>query len=313
MTRPVVVPTVSVEAMDSQEPLFGEIVVGVDGRQGGRDALALAARLASPDASITLVHVYGAPVMAGRAGAIGLPLALEASERLLAHARLESELSAAVKPVCDSSVGRGLHAAAEGLSADLLVVGSCHRAPLGRALAGNDSASALDGAPCATAAAPHGYAHEWRRLAKIGVGYDGSPESERAVEVARELARPIDARVKVLWVVTLEDVRDEGPTAAKWSQAADELVERHTDQLGRIEGIEGASVYGAPREELSWLSDRVDLLIVGSRGYGPLRRLFHGSVSRYLLSHVSCPLLVLPRLATADVPSARATRVRALR
>jgi hypothetical protein len=40
--------------------MFTNVPVGVDGRQGGRDAIALAGRLASPHATITLANVYGA-------------------------------------------------------------------------------------------------------------------------------------------------------------------------------------------------------------------------------------------------------------
>jgi hypothetical protein len=42
------------------------------------------------------------------------------------------------------------------------------------------------------------------------------------------------------------------------------------------------------------LSENVDLLVVGSRGYGSLGRLMNGSTSNYLAGHVHCPLLVLP-------------------
>jgi hypothetical protein len=37
--------------------MFGTVLVGVDGRDGGRDAIALAQELAAPDAVITLAHV----------------------------------------------------------------------------------------------------------------------------------------------------------------------------------------------------------------------------------------------------------------
>ena len=54
----------------------------------------------------------------------------------------------------------------------------------------------------------------------------------------------------------------------------------------------------------------LDLLIVGSRGYGPIGRLFPGSVSRYLVRHATCPLLVLPRqaLTAPDEMSLEAAR-----
>ena len=44
-------------------------------------------------------------------------------------------------------------------------------------------------------------------------------------------------------------------------------------------------------------SASLDLLIVGSRGYGPIGRLIHGSTLRELARRARCPLLVLPRSA----------------
>ena len=41
----------------------------------------------------------------------------------------------------------------------------------------------------------------------------------------------------------------------------------------------------------------LDLLIVGSRGYGPIGRLIHGSTSQQLAHTARCPLLVLTRTA----------------
>jgi|ERR1019366_10823383 hypothetical protein len=46
--------------------MFANVVVGVDGRQGGRDAIALARQLAAPDAAITLAHVYGGGSLASK-------------------------------------------------------------------------------------------------------------------------------------------------------------------------------------------------------------------------------------------------------
>jgi Universal stress protein family len=75
--------------------------------------------------------------------------------------------------------GRGLHELAEMLGSDLLVVGSCERGLFGRVMVGNDTRAALDGAPCAVAIAPAGYAEHPAPIGKIGVAYDGSPDSGR--------------------------------------------------------------------------------------------------------------------------------------
>ena len=87
-----------------------------------------------------------------------------------------------------SSVGRGLHELCDVIGADLLVVGSSRRRLLGRVLIGDDTGAALNGAPCPIAIAPSNYSQQPGMTREIGVGYDGSPESEHALSVARTLA-----------------------------------------------------------------------------------------------------------------------------
>ena len=71
------------------------------------------------------------------------------------------------------------------------------------------------------------------------------------------------------------------------AEAIDELVERHAERLAQVDGVKGIVTYGGPREELVQVGKELDLLIVGSRGYGPIGRLFHGSVSQYLAGHAT--------------------------
>ena len=66
-------------------------------------------------------------------------------------------------------------------------------------------------------------------------------------------------------------------------------------RLCGLEDVEGDVSYGEPSEELAQFSEDLDLLIVGSRSYGPLGRLVHGSVSNYLAERARCPLVVMPR------------------
>ena len=61
-------------------------------------------------------------------------------------------------------------------------------------------------------------------------------------------------------------------------------------------------MYGLAGEELAAFGEHVDLLVVGSRGYGPVRRLVLGSTSEYLERHARCSLLVLPRAEASLTP-----------
>jgi nucleotide-binding universal stress UspA family protein len=226
---------------------------------------------------------------------MAVPLELEAGEQVLARTLRETKLDAETELVFSESIGRGLHETAE-RRADLLVVGSTHRALLGRVLAGDDARAALNGAPCAIAIASRGYAQAPRQLIRLGVGYDDSPESTRALAAARDLAKRYGSAIQALWVVALPRVQEETPLPADWDETIQRLEQQFSTRLTELGDVEGRVSYGGPREELAQFGKTLDLLIVGSRGYGPIGRLIHGSVSGYLLGHASCSLLVLPRV-----------------
>jgi nucleotide-binding universal stress UspA family protein len=278
--------------------MFTNVLIGVDGRQGGRDALALARRLAAEEATFTLAHVC--EPFPGRGALELLQIDRAESQRLLERERELAAVEAQLVVRGPRPVGRGLHELAEELRVDLLVVGSTRHALVGRVLVGDDCRAALDGAPCAIGVAPSGYDLVPHELARIGVGYDASPESEHALEAARQLATAHGATVKAFWVVSLQEVGEDKPIPADWPDAIDELIESHSEELAQLHGIEGVVTYGGPREELGQAGRELDLLIVGSRSSGPISRTFHGSVSRYLVRHATCPLLVVPRRALAE-------------
>jgi nucleotide-binding universal stress UspA family protein len=59
---------------------------------------------------------------------------------------------------------------------------------------------------------------------------------------------------------------------------------------------------GAARHLLDYAEQGVDLMVLGSRGYGPVRAVLLGSVSATVLGSAPCPVLVTPRSAVGDVP-----------
>ena len=76
----------------------------------------------------------------------------------------------------------------------------------------------------------------------------------------------------------------------------EELLQEAEARLGKLPDITGHVVYGLAGEELAAFGDQVDFLVVGSRSYGPVRRLVVGSTSDYLERHARCSLLVLSRV-----------------
>ena len=284
--------------------MFRNVLVGVDGHPGGRDAIALASELAAPDGVITLAHVYGEHRLSGRNGSLAVIAERGQAGALLERERDSASVDAQLVATCAHRVGRGLHLLAERLAADLLVVGSPSPGLLGRVLMGDDTRAALDGAPCAVAIASRGYRHQPHELETLGVGYDGSPESHVALAAARDVAAHRVATIWALQVVSLGDERDDGASPSDWPGGASRLIGHTTQRVRELgDDVEGDAVYGRPREELLRFGENLDLLVVGSRGYGPHGRLFHGGVSGYLARHAPCPLLILPR-GPASAPAA---------
>ena len=277
--------------------MFDNVLVGVDGRQGGRDAIALARQLAAPEARLTLAHVYGSDIVLGRGGVLMVPALLEDSRRLQERERAEASLDAELVSSGERSVGPALHELAELRDADLLVVGSCHRGVLGRMFLGDDTRAALNGAPCAVAIAPAGYAASADAFSVLGVGYDGSDESEQALAVAQQLAARNAVSVKARAVVSLQSLPYGEPIPDDWPEVVRQLMDDEQRRLNGLGDVEGDVTYGEPSEELDLFGVELDLLIVGSHSYGPIGRMLNGSTSNYLARRARCPLLVVPRSA----------------
>ncbi len=284
--------------------MFKNVIVGVDAQDGGHDAIALARQLCDEEGVLTLGYVYPLEPRAWRGTIPAYDAGRGADGRqLLEHARQEAGIEAQIHVVGSSTVGRGLHESAEALGADLLVVGSARRGILGRVLVGDDTRVALNGAPCAVAIAPAGYAQDRAAMGEIGVGYDGSPESEHALGVARRLAEEHHAQLSALDAIFFPARLVVGPPLPD-AAMIDGMLQEARERIAVLGDVEPHVVYGEPAEELAMYSASVDLLVVGSRSYGPIGRLVHGSTARQLALSARSPLLVLTRAAREAEQSA---------
>jgi nucleotide-binding universal stress UspA family protein len=289
--------------------MFRNVVVGYDGPQRGGDALALAEVLCdSRRGKLLLVAAY--PAAAVPIEPIGMAELDEARRQQelasLAEARdrFGGEVPIQGLPVPASSPARGLTEVSERESADLVVVGSTHRGRLGRVVPGTTAERLLQGAPCAVAVAPRGYNGAAPR--HIAIAYDGSPEAEAALSAAEAIALELEATLTCYCVVEPGGWVDNMLAAGTGAEWPFQVLKRHCRRLlyavkdRAPEGLELETclLHGHAAEEIARRARGVvDLLVVGSRGYGPLRRAMVGSVSGALVRDAGCPVIILPRSA----------------
>jgi nucleotide-binding universal stress UspA family protein len=290
--------------------VFEAIIVGVDGDEGGRDALALAAALQRTfDSRLIAVMAYPADEFINRATSPAFESAIRDESRKMLATELErAAVDAEPFFVPDGSPARALQLAAERNDARLIVIGSDRQALAGRVLAGHVTSGTLHGASCAVGIAPRGIAESWPQMRTIAVGLDGSPESRAALALAQDLVGATGAGLRLHcvlpravpigspWASTAVAIV-EGDRAAR--RQAQTLVDDTASEIG--DHATGDIAPGTPHEELARLSHAVDLIVVGSRSYGPLRRLLLGSTTTKLVHEAACPVLVLPR--GAEEPS----------
>ncbi len=219
------------------------------------------------------------------------------------------ELEAETRAIAYRSGARALHEVADSEHAELIVIGSSHRGPIGRTFAAGVGESLLHGAPCALAIAPRGYAErEQLRCERLAVAFDGSPESWSALETAIGLTERLGGDLTIL---TVADYLSYGYTTTWTILTAGELedAERREKRrlleaaLGRVPDdlqCDGRVLVGSAGITLAEASQEFDLMVTGSRGYGPLRRTLLGSTTRTLIAGSACPVLVLPRAVGAD-------------
>jgi nucleotide-binding universal stress UspA family protein len=166
----------------------------------------------------------------------------------------------------------------------------------------------MHGAPCAIAIVPHGW-QAGGGLNTIGVAFVDTDEGHEALREAVALARRGGAKLRVLTAVKpgalrtygeqqaggdIEHGKGETAVEGELRVRAEGELRAATAELGDI-SVESDAFVEDPADAMIAVSQNLDLLICGSRGYGPRRAVVLGGVSRRLAAEAHCPVIVLPR------------------
>lgn len=269
--------------------MFEKMIVGFDGTDTGHDGLALAMGLAKAFGSqVAVVYAYDEELSA---------VSREAARELAEHAdavlaggreRVSQVLAVRFCALPASSPARGLHDLARNERADLIVLGSRRLGPWTKAALGAVSENVMRAAPCAVAVAPRGYRNDGGFVPQtIGVGWVATDEGNHALEVACRIALATGGGVELV-------------TTTSAVKTVDDLASRARDAAGaavaELEAEVAVAVHahvGRAAEQLVELSGAMDLIVLGSRGYGPARTMLLGSVSSEVVPEASCPTMIL--------------------
>jgi nucleotide-binding universal stress UspA family protein len=270
---------------------FSNVIVGIDGTRAGFEAARQAARLLERDGRLLLVGVEdGWDALAGRwAGATfawfdnGTKWTYEDRQAELRR-RVRASLDEAVRQLKGAGTvesraieGRSweaLRTVAASENADLLAIGTHGGSRARGIILGYTATSLAHEAPCSLLIARPPF-DPAAFPASLGVGYDGSPQSERALDVAIDLAA-LHPRTPTR-IVTCRPIPPGLAREAAIKRSPVHFVfddERHLPDDGLVEA-----------------SQTVDLLLVGSRGLEGIGAL--GSTSERVAHRAASSVLIV--------------------
>jgi len=285
-----------------------KVMIAFDGSENSKDGLELGEQLCELfDAQPLVATAVEFPLYLLNPGDLTAAMS-EATGPVLAEAKARLEpREVDTRMLLDQSPARAIQAVAEETQPLVIVAGSSHRGGIGRVFLGSVSRKLLDGSPVPVAIAPKGYAGRGKAISKICVAIDESEESERALEEAIAIARPSASRLTIVSVLRFPS-EGYGSLSGYATEDFDVLQRQNTARLleeaeKRVPigiPVEIHRLEGNPAEELAKYSKSFDLMIMGSRGYGPIRRVMLGGVAAALINSAQCPLLVLPRQSAKE-------------
>lgn len=134
---------------------------------------------------------------------------------------------------------------------------------------------------------------------KILVGFDGSAQSEKAIECALGLAASLDSKVLLFAVARPPEPATMVELDAMLDDAREHFEAQFKKVVQRAAALEvelqTEIVVGHPVEQIVHRAetDHVDLIILGRRGISRLERMIIGSTSEKVLRYAHCPVMVV--------------------
>lgn len=282
-------------------------VVGVDGSDCSHHAAMWAAANAGDRASeLELASTWSVPVSAAMSPMSSLvsDSTIEAIKQATTSAvtELAGQIAPSTSVAVTTSVAHGGAASLlldAGSNSSLLVVGSRGRGGFARVVLGSTSTQCATHATTPVAVIPA--TASVARPRSIVVAFDGSRHALAALRWAIDFADP-GATVDCLsvWDTTPVALGADQMYFPEASNLAQERLDDLTAEILRENAradVEVQQVFteGHPRAVLAERAAQSDLLVFGARGHGSIGAAILGSVSTWLLHHVTVAMVVVPQ------------------
>ena len=128
---------------------------------------------------------------------------------------------------------------------------------------------------------------------KILVGVDGSPQAEKALEIALNIADQYKAELNIATVIL--DITNKIELTKTFQKLHTEIIEKNKE---RIQDIKSIILFGNISEELINFSknENINLIVLGNIGSGfkaGLEKFFIGSICNEVIKNSACNVLVV--------------------
>jgi nucleotide-binding universal stress UspA family protein len=197
--------------------------------------------------------------------------------------------------ICNAAYRRG---------ADLVVLGARGLGAISAFMVGSVSLGVARQAPCAVLVCKG----TPRPIQTVTVAIDGSPDASAAFRGFSALPLPSGLTARLLAVVpplgrypsSAPDITSPALVAAlkQYEEGLRQELQGPLDAAaqtltGRVASVVKLTPAGLPADVIVRHAVDADLLVVGARGLGPLKRILLGSVSENVLRYATCPVLVV--------------------
>jgi nucleotide-binding universal stress UspA family protein len=287
------------------------IVVGVDSSRHAESALRFADALSRSLGARLVLAAASVPSLSGGEYTVATDLAhakdvVESARLVVGHiGDIRSLLLTAATPA------RALHRAAGLEQADLLVVGSSERRRVAGLQPGSVAEAVLHHSPCPVAVVPERAGEP--AFARIGVAVEDGCAALSALDVALRLATDAGGERPELDLLHIAPpevafMRPGVPAPEPEYDYTPPWLEAIAAEAGEHVRTNVVLDAGQPGRRLVQRATGLDLLVMGSRDLGSVRRLVLGSTSAHVVRNAACPVIVVPaarsrfdRLSTISV------------